>query len=363
MKAPFVWFGGKRRVAPEVWAALGDVPNYIEPFAGSLAVLLGRPHDMSNGTRRAETVNDADGFLANFWRALAHDPEAVAHWCDWPVNEVDLFARHLWLVNTGRSRLLEGMEADPDFYDAQVAGWWVWGVNAWIGSGWCSGDGPWVDTGDGIGKLPHLGNAGQGVKRKLPHLGDAGRGVNRKLPHLGNAGQGVNRKRPHLGDAGRAGYNNMEYRPNVLGYFEELAGRLRDVRVCCGDWSRVCTSGAMSHGSKVGVFLDPPYLGDVRAADLYAVDDHTIAHAVRDWCLEHGDDPRLRIVLAGYRAEHDDLMPDTWRRHYYSASAAYSTTESAARQDGNHANRANEVLWFSPHCVTPDRQGELWEAL
>ena len=41
MKAPFVWFGGKRRVAPEVWAALGDVPNYIEPFAGSLAVLLG----------------------------------------------------------------------------------------------------------------------------------------------------------------------------------------------------------------------------------------------------------------------------------------------------------------------------------
>ena len=159
MKAPFVWFGGKRRVAPEVWAALGDVPNYIEPFAGSLAVLLGRPHDMSNGTRRAETVNDADGFLANFWRALAHDPEAVAHWCDWPVNEVDLFARHLWLVNTGRSRLLEGMEADPDFYDAQVAGWWVWGVNAWIGSGWCSGDGPWVDTGDGIGKRPHLGNA------------------------------------------------------------------------------------------------------------------------------------------------------------------------------------------------------------
>ena len=349
MRAPFVWFGGKRRVAPEVWAALGDVPNYIEPFAGSLAVLLGRPHDMSNGTRRAETVNDADGFLANFWRALAHDPEAVAHWCDWPVNEVDLFARHLWLVNTGRSRLLEGMEADPDFYDAQVAGWWVWGVNAWIGSGWCSGDGPWVDTGDGIGKRPHLGDAGQGVKRQLPHLGTAGQGVNRQLPHLG--------------DAGLAGYNNMEYRPNVLGYFEELAGRLRDVRVCCGDWSRVCTRGAMTWGSRVGVFLDPPYLGDVRTADLYAVDDHTIAHAVRDWCLEHGDDPRLRIVLAGYRAEHDDLMPDTWRRHYYSASAAYSTTESAARQDGNHANRANEVLWFSPHCVTPDRQGELWEAL
>jgi hypothetical protein len=186
----------------------GTALTTAKPLAATIrdyltAVLLGRPHDMSNGTRRAETVNDADGFLANFWRALAHDPEAVAHWCDWPVNEVDLFARHLWLVNTGRSRLLEGMEADPDFYDAQVAGWWVWGVNAWIGSGWCSGDGPWVDTGDGIGQRPHLGDAGQGVNRQLPHLGDAGQGVNRKRPHLGTAGQGVNRQLPHLGDAGR----------------------------------------------------------------------------------------------------------------------------------------------------------------
>ena len=43
MKAPFPWFGGKRRVAPEIWAAFGDVDNYVEPFAGSLAVLLERP--------------------------------------------------------------------------------------------------------------------------------------------------------------------------------------------------------------------------------------------------------------------------------------------------------------------------------
>lgn len=68
LAAPFVWFGGKRRVAPEVWAALGDVDNYVEPFAGSLAVLLGRP---AWHRQRVETANDdADAFLANFWRAL-----------------------------------------------------------------------------------------------------------------------------------------------------------------------------------------------------------------------------------------------------------------------------------------------------
>ncbi|KKM69533.1 hypothetical protein LCGC14_1449830, partial [marine sediment metagenome] len=43
LKAPFPWFGGKRRVADKVWERFGDVPNYVEPFAGSLAVLLERP--------------------------------------------------------------------------------------------------------------------------------------------------------------------------------------------------------------------------------------------------------------------------------------------------------------------------------
>ena len=145
MKAPFPWFGGKRRVADVVWAALGDVDNYVEPFAGSLACLLERPH----GHRcRTETVNDADRFLANFWRALAADPYEVASWADWPVNEADLEARHLWLVTEGRRRV-EAMAADPDWFDARVAGWWVWGINSWIGSGWCAGDGPWTLLDDG----------------------------------------------------------------------------------------------------------------------------------------------------------------------------------------------------------------------
>lgn len=68
MKAPFPWFGGKRRVAPIIWQAFGDVDNYVEPFAGSLAVLLERP---AWHKRRAETVNDADQFLANLFGGAA----------------------------------------------------------------------------------------------------------------------------------------------------------------------------------------------------------------------------------------------------------------------------------------------------
>ena len=47
IKAPFPWFGGKSRVAPLVWERFGDVRNYVEPFMGSLAVLLGRPETLA----------------------------------------------------------------------------------------------------------------------------------------------------------------------------------------------------------------------------------------------------------------------------------------------------------------------------
>ena len=356
LKAPFSWFGGKRRVASRVWKALGDVDNYVEPFFGSGAVLLGRPAWHCGVTA---TVNDADCFLANFWRALEHDPDATAAYADRPVNECDLVAIHAWLVSTGRERIAK-MENDPDFYDAQVAGWWVWGLNSWIGGGWCVGTGPWQIV-DGVltdmRQRPHLGNAGRGTNRKLPHLGDAGRGTNRKLPHLGNAGRGTNRQLPHLGGYGQTARARDAADGLLYGYFQQLAERLRKVRVCCGDWSRVVTDGALSYGSTVGVFLDPPYLGVVRCKNLYAVEDYIISNEVREWAVANGDNPRYRIVLAGYWQEHEGMIPPTWRSHRYSAGKSCGTTNVVGGKKGNDANRHNECLWFSPHCY---RELSLW---
>lgn len=340
MKAPFIWFGGKRRVAAQVWAALGDVDNYVEPFAGSLAVLLERP---SWHTGRTETVNDADMYLANFWRAVQLDPEAVAFYADWPVNEADLFARHLWLVNEGRTQMQSGLEADPEWFDARIAGWWVWGINSWIGAGWCSGRGPWT-----------AGDAGQGVNRSLPHLGD-GRGVNRKRPHLGDAGQWVNRSGDMTSGGQGAPVNVWEQsligegETPLYGYMRALAQRLRRVRVCCGDWSRIVTPGALTQGNTIGVFLDPPY-SDVRTADLYAVDDLAVAHDVARWCRENERNPRYRIVLCGYEGEHD--MPG-WQKISYSAQAAYQTSAGGGV---NAENRHKERLWLSPLCLTGRQQ-------
>lgn len=36
LRAPFPWFGGKSRAASVIWRAFGNVPNYVEPFAGDM---------------------------------------------------------------------------------------------------------------------------------------------------------------------------------------------------------------------------------------------------------------------------------------------------------------------------------------
>ena len=327
LPAPFPWFGGKSRVAPAVWERFGVVRNYVEPFFGSGAVLLGRPRPFEG----PETVNDADGMLANFWRAVRADPQSVAHWADWPVNENDLHARHAWLV--GRKDSIQArLEGDPDWFDARVAGWWCWGVCCWIGAGWCTGKGPWhVVEVDGERMLVKDGS-------------DAGQGVNRKRPDLNGTGRGVNRRLPHLGDMGRGRLDD---------WLGALANRLSRVRVCCGDWSRVCGTSVVNgvhtkHGRAAAVFLDPPYSRHAgRANALYTHEDLDVATAVRAWAIEHGDDPRLRIALCGYEGEHD--MPDSWECVAWKSKGGY-----ASQSDGpGRSNATRERIWFSPHCVRP----------
>jgi site-specific DNA-adenine methylase len=339
LAAPFPYFGGKSLACETVWAALGDPENYVEPFAGSAAMLLGRPK-----TGHIETINDADGFVANFWRAVSHAPDTVASHADWPCNEVDLFSRHSWLVRQV-PLLVDMLNADPEFYDAKIAGWWCWGACNWIGSGWCAGTGPWIHNGEGIvdaRKLPHLGNAGRGINRQLPHLGNAGRGINRQLPHLGDAGQGINRKLPHLGDAGQGA--SAARSAFILEWFEALCARTRNVRVASGDWSRVLKESVTTRHGLTGIFLDPPY---TKGAMDYAAQGTggAMADEVRAWCVANGSNGLLRIVLCGHAGEHDELLAHGWHTRAWAARKGYASTDEALE------NSASETLWCSPSCI------------
>jgi DNA adenine methylase len=340
LKAPFPWFGGKSRVSNLVWERFGaDVPNYIEPFFGSGAVLLGRP----GGAGGVETVNDKDGMIANFWRAIAADPESVAAWCDWPCNENDMHARHAWLVGQ-RADLVARLEGDPGFYDAKIAGWWCWGICLWIGNGWCSGRGPWIVE---DGRLVRRGDEieTEDETGQLAHLGTKGQGINRKLMEIGGAGCAANLRGALMKTA-----------PPLLDWFAALSSRLRRVRVCSGDWSRICGPSPTVKIGTTAVFLDPPYSAEAeRTTDIYAQDDASVANDVRAWCREHGNDPALRIALCGYAGEHDELEALGWDVVAWKARGGYGSQGS----DRGRENAARERIWFSPHCLS-GKQGRLF---
>lgn len=306
LSAPFPYFGGKRRAASAVWAALGDVGGYVEPFAGSAAVLLARPQFAG---RRVETLNDADGWLVNAWRSIQLSPDVVAEHAYGPVSEIDYHARLAWLQERRTPELVSWLEGDPTNHDARAAGWWLYVLACGIGDPF--GPGPWRVV-DG-----HLRDT-----RKLPHLGDAGRGVNRELPHLGDAGQGV-----------------------LVAYMRTLAERLARVRITCGDWTRVLTPSvirATAGNREIGVFLDPPY---ATSSHLYASTTAGIDAQVRQWCLIAPSD--YRIVLAGYDNDHDELCQHGWRKEAGRAGggAGYSVDPKAGRR---------ERLWLSPACLGDD---------
>jgi DNA adenine methylase len=344
LRPPFPWYGGKRRVAPEVWARFGDVRHYVEPFAGGLAVLLGRPEVQGHAV--LETVNDRDRYVANFWRAVRADPEAVAHHADWPVNEVDLRARHRWLV--AHAQDLVRLDDDPDAFDAKIAGWWVWGVCSWVGGGWCAEA---AAAERRAGREAHLGRA-SGLALKRPML-LTGKGVHSQRPCL-DGGKGLGVARP-VGSVAEAAGECAERRASLLAACLALADRLRGVRVCCGDWSRVVTDAVVGFPPEgpAGVFFDPPYAAEAdRAANIYAQDSLTVAHAVRARALEIGADPRMRVALCGYEEEHGPHMPSDWSVYAWSANGGAQRRNGGASKA--RANRHRERIWFSPACLSAE---------
>jgi site-specific DNA-adenine methylase len=439
-KAPFPWFGGKSRAAPLVWALLGDAAHYVEPFCGTMAVLLERPHPC-NRPYFSETISDCDGLVINAWRSIQFSPEATAEWASWPVTEADKSARQLACLAWREEKNLDRLAGDWRFHDPQVAGFWLYGVCCQIGP--LSFDGPWT-TDPVTGRIVKLGKPG--VSRNRPHLSDNGRGVNRPQlrepgvsrdrPHLGDNGQGVNhaglrepgvkRDRPQLGDNGRGvyrpqlrepgvfrdlpdlynngrGVNNSVVRepgvsrdlphlssdgqgvnrpqlrepgvgedpefhpvtmPELIRWFRWLSARIRHVRIVCGDWKRVCTTGAMwtmpvrKGDGPCGVFLDPPYATSERASGLYAEDGGEVASQVREWCIKNGDNPKNRIVLAGYDTEHTELEAYGWTCYEWYTQGFLS---GGMGQTNGSSQQHRERMWASPFALKPGRV-TLWQA-
>lgn len=216
------------------------------------------------------------------------------------VHNCDLHARHQWLIDN-RDGIVEKLLADPEWCDPKVAGWWCWGQNSWIGDGWMSKP-----------------------SRQLPSLSDLRRGI-----------------------VGRDPASQVEH-------IVSLSKRLSRVRVCCGDWKRVCGSRTTLfpsdhtlHGnSTVGIFLDPPYATGNQQYAMGGTGTNLSAQ-VREWCIDQGANPRIRIVLAGLPGEHTEIESHGWTLHHWKAKGGYANQSDHAPGEGARL----ESLWYSPHCV------------
>lgn len=75
LRPPIPYFGGKMTIGPAIAALLPAHRHYVEPYCGSLAVLLAKPPSPH------ETVNDLDSRLMDFWRVLRSRPADLARVC------------------------------------------------------------------------------------------------------------------------------------------------------------------------------------------------------------------------------------------------------------------------------------------
>jgi DNA adenine methylase len=135
MMPPVGYFGAKARIAPQIAALLPAHGHYVEPFAGSLTVLLAKaPSHM-------ETVNDLDGDLITFWRVLRDRPADLEAACALtphsraehqaayqPADDELERARRVWVLLTqGRARIMRPTgwrhHADPSGSDLSMPGY------------------------------------------------------------------------------------------------------------------------------------------------------------------------------------------------------------------------------------------------
>jgi hypothetical protein len=202
-----------------------------------------------------------------------------------------------------------GLRDDPLWFDAKIAGWWVWGISCWIGGGWCTGS----------------------QKQKVKPRADPA-GVNRQKPRV-NHPQGI-----HAGCRPMAeGVGGIHRSQDWGDYFKTLQRLLREVIVCCGSWRLVTTNAVLAADrGPVGVLLDPPYKRfGTGCYDRYH--SELVSTQVREWAIKKGNDDRLRIVLCGYEEEHQ--LPDTW--------SVYRWDHDKGMNKG-HKNKGKERVWCSP---------------
>lgn len=302
LASPFPYRGGKRRWAAEVWRRFGQPDRYLEPFGGSLAMLLSAP-----APAKSELICERSNFVVNAWRAIQEAPDEVAKFADRPTFHADLMAASNWLWEWRERCDALGAFRDLDWYDARAAGLWIWGQSIAIGQ-----------------EFPLSRRSRNGI----PSVA--------KSP----SGQGVSAQALTLG----AGDDRL------VPWLRALSRRLHHVIILSRDWQAIRSNSVTMRTKSSGdnlitaVFADPPYRqAQQRNHQKYGMlgaDFDAVAEESYRWLTapEQGEDPRMRIAFCMH--DGDFPIPAGWEKVTKAMSSRLA-----------YSQPTTDCVIFSPHCL------------
>jgi site-specific DNA-adenine methylase len=311
-ESPFTYFGNKKNVASIVWARLGKVKAYYEPFFGTGSMYFSCP--FLNDLQRA-VLNDLDGMVANFWRSVKYSVHETACHCDMGQHEIELHSR-LLAIWRETPTLTQKLVEDATWHDPKLAGYWASVMSADLTPLCGTRGGPWQL--DEKGRLTKCTDS-SGVAFSKPN---------------------TTRK------------NCVRW--SIEGRLERslliLHDALMHAYVLCGGWER-CFIDYQMQDSPIGVFFDPPY--DQEVNNMYSVykESAGVTSSVKQWCANSGKNRNLRIAVCGYEGEYASLVSDHgWTEFRWEGTGGYGRSAKKAESNGV-TNRLKERIWFSPHCL------------
>lgn len=333
----FTYFGNKQRIAKTVWPFFGQTDTYTEPFAGCAAMLLSSPYNHT-----FECINDADCYVVNAHRAVKYYPEDVKNHLYNPRFEMDLHARHDYLVTHKKRFEIEMYRQDPRFCDPELAAWWIWGINLWIGGNWCSTN----HTTKTLGTKCKPTYCNMGVLRtkgQKPIARNQGalkmwsaKPSNRKIGVLSNKNSDLKVETYTLDEF-------IVQKPKIdrVHIIDEMVtavfDRLTDTNILYGDFERCLTHSYTTAFGTSAVFLDPPYMSD---SSVYEHDTEDTWTRAKNWFEANRKNPKYRIILCGEEQFWPDYPADL-RRIEWDRSGGYIKDKSKRR----------EIIWISDHCL------------
>lgn len=303
IQSPIGYYGKKDLIVDTIFEKAGYHKTTLDVCGGTASLFRCRKGRVNH----TEIYNDGCGYMVNMFRALsAHDPDDMAERIENILySEIELNSRRYFLKKE-RDSLLEAIQRDKNYYDPEIAADFIWMGSAAM---------------DGVST------------------------VYTPLEHFSKGSFATGHARGVLG---------KRITPSVLReLFRQIRIRFENISCICEDIRELLESknkgivkGGGSYPRPLFVFIDPPYL---RGKKYTYYTEEKLNDWIQAWAIQHGDDPDIKIIVAGYTTDYWIPWPDDWQTIFWDAGTSYANT--AKDTEKAYAGLGQECLWVSPSCL------------